>query len=197
MVDIARAAAPLGVEIIGETASRGPPLILQPAELAAAVPEVVAIGLAAAPAVDGIIVAAFGDPGLAALRARVSIPVVGIAEAAMLDAAEGRRHFGVATTTPALVDFIAERARELGVAELYTGIRLTQGDPLALVADPPALTDALAEAVRCAIDDDGAEAVIIGGGPLGQAAIAIAPLFATPIIAPIPAAMRRLAKAMT
>jgi Asp/Glu/hydantoin racemase len=39
---------------------------------------------------------------------------------------------------------------------------------------------------------DHAETVIIGGGPLGQAAIALARSFSRPIIAPIPAAMRRL-----
>jgi Asp/Glu/hydantoin racemase len=46
--------------------------------------------------------------------------------------------------------------------------------------------------VRESIARDDAEAVIIGGGPLGQAATALAPRFTTSIIAPIPAAMRRL-----
>jgi allantoin racemase len=34
--------------------------------------------------------------------------------------------------------------------------------------------------------------VVIGGGPLGKAAIAVAARFATPIIAPVPAAMRHV-----
>jgi allantoin racemase len=157
---------------------------------------VVALGLERASTVGGIIIGAFGDPGLAALREQVNIPVVGIAEASMLEAAEGGRRFGVATTTPALVEVIAARARTLGLAELYCGIRLTPGEALALVADPAALIEALAEAVRQSIAQDGAEAVIIGGGPLGLAAIVLAPRFATPIIAPIPAAMQRLLAAM-
>ena len=94
------------------------------------------------------------------------------------------------------MDVIAARVRELGVADLYTGIRLTQGDPLTLVADPPGLVEALAEAVRQSISCDGAQAVIIGGGPLGRAAIALASRFTTPIIAPIPAAVRRLLRAI-
>jgi len=197
MTAIARAVAPRGVAVGGVTARRGPPLILTAEQLAAAAPEVVDLGVAAARRHDGIVVAGFGDPGLAELRARVGIPVVGIAEAAMLEAAAGRRRFGVATTTPALVALIAERARDLGVADFYAGIRLTGGDPLALVADPARLVDALAEAVRQSIERDGAQAVIIGGGPLGRAAIALAPRFATPIVAPIPAAMRRLLRAMS
>jgi phenylpropionate dioxygenase-like ring-hydroxylating dioxygenase large terminal subunit len=142
--------------------------------------------------VDGIIVSAFGDPGLAELRMASDVPVVGIAEAAMLEAAEGGRRFGVATVTPLLADVIAVRVREIGLAGHYTGIRLTAGDPFALTRDPTILIEALDQAVRQCIDCDGTEAVIIGGGPLGQAALALAPRFATPIIAPIPAAVRRL-----
>jgi Asp/Glu/hydantoin racemase len=44
---------------------------------------------------------------------------------------------------------------------------------------------------RC-FDDDGADAVIIGGGPLGQAAEQLAGTLQRPLIAPIPAAARRL-----
>jgi allantoin racemase len=197
MVAIARASTSPGFEIVGATARRGVPMIVHTDELAAAASEVVEIGLAEASQVDGIIVSAFGDPGFAELRDRVGIPVVGIAEAAMLEAATDGRRFGVATTTPALAERIAAYASELGLAEHYAGIRLTPGDPLALTADPPRLLEALAGAVERSIRCDGAAAVIIGGGPLGQAAIALAPRFATPIIAPIPAAVRRLLRTLS
>ncbi|MBB6465834.1 Asp/Glu/hydantoin racemase [Aminobacter lissarensis] len=49
-----------------------------------------------------------------------------------------------------------------------------------------------ASMVRECIELDGAEAVIIGGGPLGQAAEQLQPMFDTPIIAPIPCAMERV-----
>lgn len=192
MVVIAQAAAPAGVEVIGSTALRGPRMILEAEELIAAAPGVVEMGLAGAGDVDGIVVSAFGDPGLASLRDLTDIPTVGIAEAAMLEATAGGRRFGIATVTPNLAAPIAARARQVGVADLYVGIRLTPQDPLTLVADPALLVAALAEAVRQSIECDGAEAVAIGGGPLGQAAIALTPRFAAPIIAPIPAAIHRL-----
>ncbi len=192
MVAIAQAAAPAGFAVVGATARRGPAMILEAEELSAAAPGVVEMGVAGASEIAGIIISAFGDPGITALRRLVDVPVVGIAEAAMLEAAAAGRRFGVATVTPSLAEPIAERAREVGLADLYVGIRLTPQEPLTLVADPALLADALAEAVRQSIDCDGAEAVAIGGGPLGQAAIALAPRFTTPIIAPIPAAMRRL-----
>ncbi|MBW4090672.1 MAG: aspartate/glutamate racemase family protein [Proteobacteria bacterium] len=201
---IAGATAPPGVAIAGITARRGVPMITEAAELAASAAEVEAIGLRYAGDADGIVVAAFGDPGLAALRRQIPIPVAGICEAAMREAAwpDGRadrptgRRFGVATITPGLAGPIAARARDLGLADLYTGIRLTEGAPAALAADPPALEAALAEAVDLCIRRDGAEAVVIGGGPLGAAAGALAERWAVPIIAPIPAAMRALLRAI-
>ena len=94
--------------------------------------------------------------------------------------------------TPDLVDAIDARAAELGLREAYTGIRLTEGDPRDLAARPQALEHALAQAVARCIEEDGAQAVIIGGGPLGQAAVSLARRFDVPIIAPISAAVRRL-----
>jgi hypothetical protein len=54
------------------------------------------------------------------------------------------------------------------------------------------MTEALRQAVAACIELDKAEAVIIGGGPLGNAAIALTPMFSIPVIAPIPAAVRRI-----
>jgi Asp/Glu/hydantoin racemase len=110
----------------------------------------------------------------------------------MIEASQGGRKFGVATTTPELIQAIDDRARDLGVWEQYTGIRCTSGDPLALSAHPDRLLSALGDAVRQCIELDGAEAVIIGGGPLGQAADELQPMFSTPIIAPIPSAIGRM-----
>jgi Asp/Glu/hydantoin racemase len=110
----------------------------------------------------------------------------------MLEAATDGRRFGVATTTPDLVAAIGQRARDYGVEHLFTGIRLTAGDPHAVTADAAWLRDALAAAVAQCFDEDGADSVIIGGGPLGQAAEDLAKILARPIIAPIPAAARRV-----
>ncbi|WP_342235675.1 aspartate/glutamate racemase family protein [Inquilinus sp. OTU3971] len=193
MVAIAQAEAGDAMIVEGATAASGVPMILDEAALAASAEQVVAIGAGAAGAA-GMIVAAFGDPGLETLRGRVTVPVVGLCEAGMLEAAAGGRRFGVATTTPALAATIDAKARALGLGPLYTGIRLTPGDPAALVGDPELLETALADAVALAIERDGAEAVVIGGGPLGRAASALERRFAVPVIGPIPAAIRRLAR---
>jgi allantoin racemase len=192
MVRIAQSAAPSDVEIVGATAPHSPPMIVDATALAAAAPQVVEIGSSLGKGVSGIIVSAFGDPGINELRQKVSVPVVGIAEAAMLAASANGRRFGVATTTPQLVASIDARAAELGLARLYTGVRLTSEDPVKLVADPARLIEALRQAVSDCIQRDKAEAVVIGGGPLGNAATALTPMFSVPVIAPIPAAVHRI-----
>jgi Asp/Glu/hydantoin racemase len=189
---IARKTAAERVDVAIATATRSSRMIVNGEQLEAAAKEVVEIGSDHDPACLGIIVSAFGDPGLSSLRERVDIPVVGICEASMIYAAREGRKFGVATSTPDLADAIAGRARDLGLSHLYTGIRCTPGDPVAVAADEQLLRQSLAEAVRECIELDGAEAVIIGGGPLGQAAEQLQPLFETPVIAPIPCAIERV-----
>jgi allantoin racemase len=192
MAGIAAACVPDDVAVVGATARHAPTMITTQAALLASADEVVEIGERDAASYSGIIIGAFGDPGLKALQDRVVVPVVGICEASMIEAAVGGRRFGVATVTPDLVDSIEGAARHLNLSHLFSGVRLTSGDPLELAADPEALQAALADAVRDCLEKDHADAVIIGGGPLGQAALALAPLFSAPVIAPIPAAMRRL-----
>lgn len=192
MVAIATSAAGDGFDIVGATAARAPRMIVSAEALEAAGPEVEEIALARKNECDGIIVSAFGDPGLAGIKAALRLPAVGIGESAMLEAAGGGRRFGVATTTPLLGAKIDALPEALGLRSHYTGTRFAEGDPEALMRDPARLRDALAGAVDACIVQDGAEAVIIGGGPLGEAARELQPMFAVPVIAPIPSAVTRI-----
>jgi Asp/Glu/hydantoin racemase len=197
MVAIGASAAPDGFDLVGATARRAPTMIVSAEALDAAAPEVEEIARAHQTSCDGFIVSAFGDPGLKGIRGAMTLPAVGIGESAMLEAARGGRRFGVATTTPLLQAKIDALPEALGLRSCYTGTRLTEGDPHELMRDPARLRAALAGAVHACIADDGAEAVIIGGGPLGEAARELQPMFAIPIIAPIPAAVARIIRLVT
>ncbi len=188
MVRIARAACP-ALQVSGLTAPFGADLITNAAQLDEAARAVAAL-LPALRDSDAVIVAAFGDPGCAALRARLACPVIGLAEAAMAEAAAGGRRFAVVTTTPDLVGPIAGRAAAYGHAG-FAGTWITPGDPVGIMADEGALIAALDAECRRAIADGGAEAIVIGGGPLARAAEALAGSVGVPLIAPVPAAMRR------
>jgi Asp/Glu/hydantoin racemase len=192
MVEIARGSDP-HARVDGATVRTGAPLLVDETLLAQGTQAVVdLVRTKDFTGFDGGIVAAFGDPGLEAARAICRIPLVGIAEAAMAEAAAGRRRFVVVTTTPLLVDAIERRAAAYGHNAAFGVVRLTDGDINALMADPAALEAALARACERTIAEDGAEAIVIGGGPLAVAARALAPRFAVPIVEPIPAAMRLL-----
>lgn len=197
MVAIASSVATGGIEIVGATATRAPSMIVTPDALEAAAPEVAEIAQVHARACDGFIVSAFGDPGLSAIRAGVTPLAVGIGESSMLEAAENGRRFGVATTTPLLKSKIDALPDALGLRSRYTGTRFAEGDPQDLMRDPAQLRAALAGAVEACIAQDGAEAVIIGGGPLGEAARELQPMFTVPVIAPIPSAVRRIIRLIT
>jgi allantoin racemase len=200
MGDIARAAlleteAGSALSVATHTARRGARLITDETALAEAaqglIEDVAAIdrsGLA------GVIIGAFGDPALLQVRARLDIPVTGLAEAAMAEAARvacntfplGSGRFAVVTTTPRLVASIEATARRYGHQPW------TPGEPAALMSDARALENAMLQACQRAIAERGATAIVIGGGPLARVASALSQQLAIPVIAPIPAAVRRL-----
>lgn len=188
---LAQAAATAGTLVEAVSAPFGAPLITDEQALATAGQAVSALsGQIAANMPDGVIIAAFGDPGLETLRLRLSCPVTGIAEASMRVAGSGGRPFAVVTTTPGLVGAIEATARLHGHGESLRGVVLTHGDIHAVMADHDLLVEALADACNRAIQRLSVEAVVIGGGPLGLAAQALSDRFPIPIIAPIPAAVR-------
>ncbi|MFD5769108.1 aspartate/glutamate racemase family protein [Streptomyces sp. NPDC127049] len=191
-----------GYDVHGVTVAAGPPMLVDEEVLRASAGHVLdaADRLLAGPAGDRVaafVVSAFGDPGVEDLRPRTSVPVVGIAEAAMREAGAAGRRFGIATTTPGLAAAIDARVTRLGWSAQYTGIRLTPGDPRRLAASPAEMTERLAEAVDRCVREDGAAAVVIGGGPLGEAAEALRHRFQVPVIGPIPAAAREIHRLLT
>jgi allantoin racemase len=194
MSRIAAPMLPAGVVLRGVSAAAGVAMIVNEADLVASAQEVVRLGIECQREVAAIVVAAFGDPGVAALRAAVRVPVVGIGAASFAEAAASGRRFGIATTTPGLVGPIEALVERLSFGAHFTGVRVPDGDPLLLAADASRQEEALAQLVRDCIEIDGAEAVIIGGGPLSMAASALRRRFATDIVEPVPAAIRYAAR---
>lgn len=195
MLALARAAAPDGMILVGFTADRTPPILTRPSDLEDAaewvgsmLPGLVEAGFAA------VLVAAFGDPGVDLHRATSPIPLVGIAEAGMTLAARGGRRFAVVTTTPEFEAPIAARATALGLADRLATVRITPGDPLEVMGDEDRLERALSEVAVAAVVQDGAEAVLVGGGPLGPVAATLARRLSVPVIEPVAAGVALLAE---
>jgi allantoin racemase len=193
MLESARHALPPHVSVEGRTAPSGSPLITDEAALQAAAAVVPDFGVrVAAEGFDALIVAGFGDPGLQELRARVAIPVVGIAEAGIAEAGANGRRYSIVTVTHELHDSLRQSAERYGFAGNLASIRFTTGEPLSLVGDAAWLQRALPAASQLAVSDDGAQAIVIGGGPLARAADAISSQLGVPLIEPVAAAVRRI-----
>ncbi|XUY28639.1 aspartate/glutamate racemase family protein [Agrobacterium sp. rho-8.1] len=196
MTSIARSTLDASFNLEGVTATDGVPMILDAMQLAASEQGVVDMAVVDKDRLSGIIIGAFGDPAIDRVRKRVDCPVVGLCEASMLEASAGARKFGIATVTPRLVESFAVKADSLQLAHLFTGTRLTEGDPEMLAGSLERLEEALFNTVQDCFEKDGADTVIIGGGPLGKAALALTNRFRKPVIAPIPAAIRLLMQRM-
>ncbi len=184
------------LEVIGLTAPHGAATIIDEVMLAQAADVVASMGddiTAMSP--DGVIVGAFGNPGMSHLRASLQVPVVGIGEAALLEAGQSRggaaSRFAVVTTTPGLARAIERNVERLGLMDGFTGVFLTDGEPLQVMADPEILGAALHSACLRAIDA-GADTIVIGGGPLARYAPSLRVRLAVTIIEPISASLSRI-----
>ena len=190
-----------GLAVEGLTVGHGPSMIVDPTTLeesAQHVADAVRRRLAGprTEPVVAVIIAAIGDPGREQLAAELDVPVVGIGQASILMAANGGRRFGMATSTPLLVDSLTCLVEEHGRSERFTGVRLTASDPVVLAASAEQQYLELATAVRACVEQDGAETVIIAGGPLSQTARRLAALDLVQIVEPVPSASKLVIDAL-
>ena len=190
MMESALEAMPAGVSIEGRTVGSGQPFIAEPVALEAAARAVEACGPAlAAEGFDAIIVAGFGDPGVAALRKQLRIPVTGLGEAGIALAARDGLRYAIVTVTPDLHDSLLAAAHAAAPAAQFAGVRYTQGAIGQVMHSPDSLELALLQACRDAIALDGAQSIVIGGGPLAQAARDIATQLNIRVVDPVSAAV--------
>lgn len=199
MAAIAQDIAGDKVRVVGRTNADAPALLTTPEDMVKATEGVAAIGAEAArePGVIGVVVSAFSDPGLKELRDRkLGVPVVGIGEEAFHEAASGGRVFAIVTITPdaGLIESFRARAEELGYLAQYRGVVVTPGDPNEILKDSAKLDEALEQAVGKAVKESGAQAVIMGGGPLSGPAVRIQSRVDVPLIVAVAAATRAVLK---
>lgn len=138
---------------------------------------------------DAVYLACFGDPGLFALREIADVPVVGMAEAACMQAAT-RGRFAIVTGgalwRPMLTEFVAQ----IGLTDRLAAIRTIAPTGGEIAADPDAALAALAAACTACATEDGAEAVILGGAALAGLAARIQPDVPVPVLCSVEAGTR-------
>lgn len=188
---VARAAASPGTEVVAVTGRSGVPYIATRAEAVIGGREALERLAEHSPGCDAAVIAAFGDPGLGGARELLPIPVIGLAEAAMLTACMLGRRFSIVTFATALGPWYRECAEYNGLAGRLASIRCLHGAFRDIGTVPEEKQAALAEACRQAVGQDEADAVILGGAPLAGLAAVIADQVPVPLVDGVAAAVRQ------
>lgn len=189
----ARGAAAAGDVVDAVSAPWGPELIVTEEDGAVAEGAVLACIEARGAGYDGIVIASFGDTAIDAVRARVRVPVVGIARAAFLAAMAVGERFSIVSFSPAVEPSMRAIVARYGLTDRLASLRVLQGDAAGAFAGDPArfgadLVEPLAD--LCArTQADGCDAIVLGGGPLAGLAAAIAPRLPLPVIDGVVAAV--------
>jgi len=140
---------------------------------------------------DLILVGCFGDPGLEALREISGIPVIGLAEAAMLEAAHHGR-FAIVTGGERWPTILQRRAAAAGVADKLSGIQVLRESGAELLADPERALELLEAAARQAMQIHDTAAVLIGGAALAGMGEQLAARLPFPVVDNVSAAARAM-----
>ncbi|GAA3657791.1 aspartate/glutamate racemase family protein [Microbacterium marinilacus] len=138
---------------------------------------------------DAYVIACFGDPALDAARELVDAPVIGIAEAAMHVAALAGRTFGIVTTLSRTLgrarDLLARYEYERACVAAYgSGVPV-----LALEETGTAAFDEILGWCRRAVEEDGADAVVLGCAGMADLCHALSARLGVPVIDGVAAAV--------
>lgn len=130
---------------------------------------------------DAVLLACFGDPGLFALREASVVPVIGMAEACMQEAA-GSGRFSIVTGGAAWGPILRRLAAALGFDALLASVRTLPANALEISREPKKCLNLLQQEIQKAVAEDGARSVIIGGAALAGIAAKLAPAAGVPLI---------------
>jgi allantoin racemase len=120
---------------------------------------------------DAVCINSMSDSGLSALRSRLSIPVVGPGQACFLTAAMLGHRFSVVTMWDQWRQLYTKTAMELGMQQRLASVRSINVRPDTqelLAGKEEVVFSKLEAAARAAIDEDGADVIIIGSTTMHQ-----------------------------
>lgn len=176
----ARRAASPGTEITATNPRTGPVSIEGYYDEAISVPGLLEI-VRATPA-DAIVVACFDDTGLDAARCLTAAPVIGIGEAGFHFASVLSNKFSVVTTLSRSVPAIEHNLVRYGLAHRCARVRASDVPVLDLEKGDRDSRAKIAREIRAAIDEDRAEAIVLGCAGMTDLAASFADEFSLPVL---------------
>jgi allantoin racemase len=188
MAEAARNVAAPDVVIETATARFGPHIIGSRVESAVAAAAVVE-RLAQAKGYDAVIVGASVDPGLAAAREMLDVPVIGITEAALHAACLLGGKIGAIVMSANSDTILREMADAYGLGTRLGAVRTLPITPLELLADLDAATRAIAAAAEAMVSSDGVDTIVLIGAVMAGVASVVQPAVRVPVLEGVSAAV--------
>jgi Asp/Glu/hydantoin racemase len=140
---------------------------------------------------DAVIVAAFGDPGLAALREVLPMPVLGMTESALATACLLGHRFSIIAISQRIQAWYREVVASHGLVGRLASIRALDR-PLASIGQvQDDHADALLALCERAVREDGAEVLILAGAPLAGLARTLRGRLPVPVVDGVSSAVRQ------
>lgn len=195
----ARRSASPGTELLVRTAGHGVEYIETRFEsliAAGAVAEIIAEHTAGSAAggdadpIDGVVVAAFGDPGMPALKELADVPVIGITEAALCAAALQGHRFSIIAISDRIRPWYLDCVERFGLGGRLASIRSINETLNAIGSVQQDFKETLLALSQRAVAEDGADVVILAGAPLAGLARELRGQIPVPVVDGISAGIR-------
>ncbi|HHX4054019.1 aspartate/glutamate racemase family protein [Burkholderia contaminans] len=187
----AREVAAAGTEIVAVSPPMGPPSIEGYYDEALATPGLLAeVARGERDGCDAYVIACFGDPGLYAARELARGPVIGIAEAAMHAASVLAPGFSVVTTLARTCGMAWHLAERYGMKRFCRNVRATDVAVLELDRPGTAARRIIVDECRRALDEDGADAIVLGCAGMAEFAHEIEQQIGAPVVEGVTAAVK-------
>jgi len=187
----ARAVAAPGTEIIAATSRMGPVSIEGHYDGAIATPGLLAeLEERRAEGYDAAVIACFDDTGLEAARCLLDVPVLGLCESAVATAGFLASRFTVVTTLSRSRVLIEDRLRLYGMADRCK-VRASDIPVLELEQASPGAMGRLRAEIEQALDQDGAEAIVLGCAGMADLARGLQERYGVPVVDGVAAAVKQ------
>ena len=139
---------------------------------------------------DAVVVAAFGDPGLAGLRELLPVPVTGMTEAALASAHLLGHRISIIAISQRIQAWYREVVESYGFGSRLASIRALDRPLSAIGGVQEEHAQALQALAERAVSEDGAEVIILAGAPLAGLARSLHGRLRVPVVDGVSSAVR-------
>jgi len=142
------------------------------------------------PGHDAVVIAAFGDPGLGGLREVLPIPVLGLTESALASACLLGHRFSIIAISQRIQAWYREVVDANGLSSRLASIRALDRPLAGIAAVQTDHAPALRTLCERAVDEDGADVIILAGAPLAGLARTLRGQLPVPVVDGVSSAVR-------